>query len=201
MEKEIINKAVRKGIIVPVGKELDVSRYDYFLCKIEDNGWFYGGFVVDENGIVIKATLNIVYTRGEGKKVYPVQMIVEDDNISFSDFFYDNESITGLIIPSEFPSYLTCWRDFIKKFKEKKIYISKYNLLSRECVCTKDFIEDRIKDSQIEKHLNNQLTCSRIIKEGLDNIAGSNLTIANAIIEGSRIIAWQDKYYGAFAGI
>ena len=198
MKKEIINKAVRKGIIVPIGKELDVSRYDFSLCRLEDNDWFYGGFIVDENGTVIKATLNIVYTRGEEKKVYPVQTIVEDDNLYFSDFFYDNDSITGLIIPSEFSSCLTCWRDFIKKYKEKEIYISKHNLLSRECVCTKDFIEDRIKDSQIEKHLNNQLTCSRIIKEGLDNIAGSNLTIANAIIEGSRIIAWQDKRYGAF---
>ena len=62
---EIINKAVRKGIIVPVGKELDVFRYDFFLGAIEDNNWFYGGFVVDENGTVIKATLNIVYIRGE----------------------------------------------------------------------------------------------------------------------------------------
>lgn len=198
---EIINKAVRKGIIVPVGKELDVFRYDFFLGAIEDNNWFYGGFVVDENGTVIKATLNIVYIRGAEKKVYPVQTIVEDDNFSFSDFFYDDGNRTGLIIPSELPCNLTCWRDFIKKWDEKKISLSKYNLLTRDCVCTKDFIEDRIKNSEIERHLNNQLTCSRIVKEGLDNIADSNLEIACATIEGSRIIAWKDARYGAFAGI
>ena len=198
---EIINKAIRKGIIVPVGKELDVSRYDFFLCVVEDNAYFYGGFVVDENGTVIKATLNIVYIRGEEKKVYPVQTIVEDDNISFSDLFYDDDSRTGLIIPSELSCCLTCWRDFIKKYKEKKVYISKYNLLSRDCVCTKDFIEDRIKNSEIERCLNNQLVCSRIIKEGLDDIADSNLAIAYATIEGSRIIAWQANRYGAFVGI
>ena len=212
-----INNAIRKGIIIPVGKEYDVTRYDFCLCYehiavdryIDDyflpedkssSEFFYGGFVVDENGIVVKATLNNVYVRETLKEVRPVQMIVEDDGIPFSDFFLGTNCNTGLIIPHRLTS-LTCWRDLIRKYRDKGIYLSDYRLLSRDCICTKDFVEARIKDSEIERQLNNQLTCAREIKDGLDNIAKSNLVLADSVTEGSRIIAWQDSHYGAFAGI
>lgn len=212
-----IDKAIRKGIIIPVGKEYDVTRYDFCLCyehvAVERTGhdyylpkdkssseFFYGGFVVDENGIVVKATLNNVYVCEEQKNVRPVQMIVEDDGIPFCDFFLDIDDKTGLTVPHRLTT-LTCWRDLIRKYRAMGLCLSDYRLLSRDCICTKDFVEYRIKDAEIERQLNNQLTCSRMIKDGLDNIAESNIILAKSVIEGSRIIAWNDSHYGAFAGL
>jgi hypothetical protein len=212
-----INNVIRRGIILPVGKECDVTRYDFYLCfehvavvrDINDyylpkdkssTEIFYGGFVVDENGIVVKATMNNIYVCEAQKEVRPVQMIIEDDDISFSDFFLDINCNTGLMVPHRFTS-LTCWRDLIRKHIDGGLYLSDYRLLTRDCICTKDFVEERIKDSEIERQLNNQLTCTRIIKDGIDNIAKSNLVLADSVIEGSRIIAWKDSHYGAFAGI
>jgi hypothetical protein len=151
-----------------------------------DNCFYYGGFVIDKNYDILKASCNITEKR-TGKR-HPVQFITKADGCNLCDLFgivpYGKDKMLSLLLPKTFlldrmPN-ACCWvNDIVVPFRKGELY--EYAPLHRAHITTEDYIANILADINMEKTLNNQLRCAETIKIGLDNVANSVGNVANAL--------------------
>ena len=192
MEKEkILAMALDNNLLNIEYQDSEITVLTFF-GDINDC-FYYGGFVIDKNYEILKASCNIIEKR-TGKR-HPVQFITKSDGCNLCDFFgivpYRKNKMLSLLLPNIFildrmPN-ACCWMNYIViPYKKKELY--EYAPLHRAYITTEDYITNAIADLNVEKTLRNQLHCAEIIKSGLDDIADGLGEVAGAIKSGSIFI-------------
>ena len=191
MKENLLEKALDNNLLNIEYQDSEITILTFF-GDIYDC-FYYGGFVIDKNFDILKASCNII-EKTSGKR-YPVQFITKSDNCNIRDLFgitpYGKDKMLSLLLPKTFAinamPNACCWMNCIViPYKKKELY--EYAPLHRAYITTEDYIANVIADLNVEKTLKNQLRCAETIKSGLDNIADGLGQVAGAIKAGSKFI-------------
>lgn len=192
-KRKILKKALDNNLLNIEYKDSETTVLTFFGDIY--HCFYYGGFIVDKNYDILKASCNIIEKKSS--KRYPVQFVTKSDSFNICDFFaivpYGKDKMLSLLLPKTclldgMPN-ACCWvNDIIVPFKKKELY--EYAPLHRAYVTTEDYISNVMTDINIEKTLNNQLRCTEMIKSGLDNVADGLDKVAGAISSGINTIKY-----------
>ena len=192
MEKKekLLEKALDNNLLNIEYQDSEITVLTFFGDI--DDCFYYGGFVIDKNYDILKASCNIMKKSG---KRYPVQFITKSDDCNIRDFFgfvpYGKDKLLSLLLPKTFAidtmPNACCWMNYVVvPFRMGKLY--EYAPLHRAYITTEEYIANVIADLNVEKALRNQLRCAETIKSGLDNVANGLYSVAVSMSESSRFI-------------